>query len=68
MGNPGDARGVGHGIFEMRIDYGPDYRIYDLHSGAQIVTWPIFIERGAPFCWKISSGIAWTGTRLLSLP
>jgi putative component of toxin-antitoxin plasmid stabilization module len=22
MGNPGDTRGVSHGIFEMRIDYG----------------------------------------------
>jgi putative addiction module killer protein len=37
MGNPGDARGVGHGILEMRIDYGPGYRIYDVHRGAQIV-------------------------------
>jgi len=23
MGNPGDARSVGHGILEMRVDYGP---------------------------------------------
>ena len=37
MGNPGDARSVGHGIFEMRIDYGPGYRIYYVHRGAQIV-------------------------------
>ena len=37
MGNPGDTRGVGHGIFEMRIDYGPGYRIYYVHRGAQIV-------------------------------
>jgi len=37
MGNPGAARGVGHGIFEMRIDYGPGYRIYYVHRGAQIV-------------------------------
>ena len=36
MGNPGDTRGVGHGILEMRIDYGPDYRIYYVHRGAQI--------------------------------
>ena len=37
MGNPGDTKGVGHGIFEMRIDYGPGYRIYYVHRGAQIV-------------------------------
>ena len=37
MGNPGDARGVGHGILEMRIDYGPGYRIYYVHRGAQVV-------------------------------
>ena len=36
MGNPGDTRGVGHGILEMRIDYGPGYRIYYVHRGAQI--------------------------------
>ena len=37
MGNPGDTRGVGHGILEMRIDYGPGYRIYFVHRGAEIV-------------------------------
>jgi putative addiction module killer protein len=37
IGNPGDARSVGQGIFEMRIDYGPGYRIYYMRHGAQIV-------------------------------
>ncbi|HVQ71005.1 MAG TPA: type II toxin-antitoxin system RelE/ParE family toxin [Bradyrhizobium sp.] len=37
MGNPGDSKGVGHGILEMRIDYGPGYRIYYVHRGAKIV-------------------------------
>jgi putative addiction module killer protein len=37
MGNPGDTRGVGHGILEMRVDYGPGYRIYYVYRGAQIV-------------------------------
>ena len=37
VGNPGDAKGVGHGVLEMRIDYGPGYRIYYVHRGAQIV-------------------------------
>jgi len=37
QGNPGDTRSVGKGILEMRIDYGPGYRIYYLHQGVQIV-------------------------------
>jgi putative addiction module killer protein len=36
-GNPGDTRSVGQGVLEMRIDYGPGYRIYYVHRGAQIV-------------------------------
>jgi putative addiction module killer protein len=37
MGNPGDSRSVGQGVLEMRIDYGPGYRIYYMHRAAQIV-------------------------------
>ena len=28
LGNPGDVRPVGEGISELRVDYGPGYRIY----------------------------------------
>ena len=28
LGNPGDVRPVGAGISELRIDYGPGYRVY----------------------------------------
>jgi putative addiction module killer protein len=28
LGNPGDVRPVGEGVWEMRVDYGPGYRIY----------------------------------------
>jgi putative addiction module killer protein len=37
MGNPGDAKGVGGGVMEMRISYGPGYRVYYLHRGTEIV-------------------------------
>jgi putative addiction module killer protein len=37
VGNSGDTRSVGQGILEMRIDYGPGYRIYYMHREAQIV-------------------------------
>jgi putative addiction module killer protein len=37
QGNPGDARSVGKGVVEMRIDYGPGYRIYYVPRGADIV-------------------------------
>jgi len=36
-GNPGDSRSVGEGMLEMRIDYGPGYRIYYVQRGAEIV-------------------------------
>jgi putative addiction module killer protein len=37
LGNPGDARSVGGGVMEMRVDYGPGYRVYYVHRGAEIV-------------------------------
>ena len=37
IGNPGDSRSVGQGVLEMRIDYGPGYRVYYAHRGTQIV-------------------------------
>ena len=37
LGNPGDARSVGGGVVEMRIAYGPGYRVYYVHRGAEIV-------------------------------
>lgn len=37
LGNPGDVRPVGEGVSEMRIDYGPGYRIYYVGLGAAMV-------------------------------
>ena len=33
IGNPGDVKPVGAGVCEMRIDYGPGYRVYFLRRG-----------------------------------
>jgi putative addiction module killer protein len=37
LGNPGDTRPVGDGVREMRIDYGPGYRVYFVNQGKAIV-------------------------------
>ena len=36
-GNPGDVKSVGEGVSEMRIDYGPGYRVYFQRRGAVLV-------------------------------
>jgi putative addiction module killer protein len=37
LGNPGDVKPVGGGVSEMRIDYGPGYRVYFVARGAALV-------------------------------
>ena len=37
LGNPGDVRPVGEGVSEIRIDYGPGYRVYFAQRGQDLV-------------------------------
>jgi len=37
LGNPGDVKPVGSGISELRIDFGPGYRVYFVQRGSALV-------------------------------
>lgn len=37
LGNPGDVRAVGEGVSELRLDYGPGYRVYFVQQGSVLI-------------------------------
>jgi len=37
LGNPGDVRPIGSGVSELRIDYGPGYRVYFVQRGPMLI-------------------------------
>lgn len=36
-GNPGDVKPVGHGVSELRLTYGPGYRVYYLQEADRLI-------------------------------
>jgi len=37
LGNPGDVKPVGKGVSEMRLTYGPGYRVYYIQRGETVI-------------------------------
>lgn len=37
MGNPGDVKSIGEGVSELRIDYGPGYRVSYTKRGREVI-------------------------------
>lgn len=37
LGNPADVKPIGSGVSELRIDYGPGYRVYFVQRGPMLI-------------------------------
>jgi len=37
LGNLGDCKSLGGGLMEIRVDFGPGYRVYFVRQGAAVV-------------------------------
>jgi putative addiction module killer protein len=48
MGNFGDCKALGDGVFELRIHCGPGYRVYFGRIGSQIILLLCAGDKGSP--------------------
>ncbi len=46
-GNPGDVKPIGAGVSEMRIDYGPGYRVYFVKRGDVLIILLVGGDKGS---------------------
>lgn len=37
LGNPGDVRFIADGVLELKLDFGPGYRIYYMRKGRAVI-------------------------------
>jgi putative addiction module killer protein len=44
LGNPGDVRPVGAGVSEMRVPYGPGYRVYSSSKPTRPLSFSCAVE------------------------
>jgi putative addiction module killer protein len=49
LGNFGDHKGVGDGVQELRIDFGPGYSVYFAEHDATIIVLPLRRRQGDSF-------------------
>jgi putative addiction module killer protein len=59
LGNFGDAKAVGEGVFEMRVASGPGYRIYYAEDGQKIVVLPCGGTKGSQAADILRAKVCW---------